>query len=304
MKQSILLIIVFLVIVSGCFFIDPIENDDTEITEYEQYFYISDTLGNTDVNILSGQSFLLNYGLINNSDDTLKYYMGDACPPIVFIIYKDGVRVASSIDGFSFIQIPYAYYLLSGDTLKATWKAPETPAGDSSKILSPGDYEAGIEYPVFEFGKEIDTIQNIQFTVDPNPDLVVPEFTLTDTLGFSEWYFDPGESFNLDFVLVNTCPDTMFYTKYDSGPDVRFEITKNDSVVATSMDGYGVRAVVEDAFLAPGDTIRGHWLAPTTPEQDPKVTLASGLYKAKVSYPEFSGPEVHPVSEIVFLINY
>jgi hypothetical protein len=96
----------------------------------------------------------------------------------------------------------------------------------------------------------------------------------------------------------------MFYTKYDSGPDIRFVIEHNDSVVATSMDGYGVHAVVEDAFLAPADTMRGHWLAPTTPEQEPKVMLPSGLYKARAIYPDFEGADVFPIDEITFLVNY
>jgi hypothetical protein len=304
MKKIILFFIMSIFIISSCMFIEPIDGDDNETTEYQQYFYISDTLGNTDVIILSGQSFPINYGLINNSEDTLVYYMGDACPPIVFLIYRDGERVASSIDGFGFIQIPYSYNLLPGDTLKSIWKAPKTPARGSNTILAPGSYEVGIEYPHFEPGKEIDTLQNINFTITPNPDLVVPEFTLTDTLGISDRYFNSGELFNLDFILVNTSPDTMFYTKYDSGPDVRFEIILDDSVVASSMDGYGAYQMVEDAFLAPNDTMSGHWLAPTTPEQDPKITLASGLYKATVSYPDFDGPEVNPVDEILFLINY
>lgn len=128
-------------------------------------------------------------------------------------------------------------------------------------------------------------------------------FYLADTNGVEKTTFSPGESFLMEFCLTNTTDDSLDFTMYDSGPFVRFAIYQEDQYVAGSMDGLGVREPVIDYKFAPGDSMTGSWLAPTTPWQDPKITLTPGDYRAVVIFPGI--PELHTdtIPDINFTIS-
>lgn len=252
----------------------------------KQSFIITDTLGNECTEFKSGESFVLRHCLTNISEDTLRFYTCDTRPPIIFNIFTQDTLVTSSASG-AFSQVPVTYDLLSNDSLVTEWEGPLPTV-----ILSPGLYEARLEYPGFDPGVTVDELSAIEFEITENPNLIIPEFSMTDTLGVETYYFKVGESFFIEYYLVNTSPDTMYYTKYDSGPDIIFYILKYQTVVASSIDGLGVHMPVTREYLAPGDTMYARWKAPTTPYQDPKVTLGTGLHWIEVSYPEFDDHQI------------
>ena len=131
---------------------------------------------------------------------------------------------------------------------------------------------------------------------------LAPEFTLTDTLDNQSTVFHSGESFQMNFSVVNSLPDTLIFIRYDTGPIVRFMIMQNDSVIATSVDGLGFPQPVFEDHFPPGDTIRAEWLAPTTLQQSPKVVLAPGRYKARVYSWFFDLEEISAPEDIVFSV--
>lgn len=138
---------------------------------------------------------------------------------------------------------------------------------------------------------------------EPIDGTLTPEFTLSDTLGNPATEFYSGESFLMHFSIINILRDTLVFTRYDGGPLIRFMIMQEDSVIATSMDGLGFHEPVFDDYFPPGDTIRAEWLAPTTPQQSPKVVLTPGEYKARViswifDLEEIPAPEDMPFSVI------
>jgi hypothetical protein len=131
---------------------------------------------------------------------------------------------------------------------------------------------------------------------------LTPEFTLSDTLGNPATEFYSGESFRMHFSIINILRDTLVFTRYDGGPLVRFMIMQEDSVIATSMDGLDFYLPVFDDYFPPGDTIRAEWLAPTTPQQSPKVVLTPGVYKARVISWIFNLEEIPAPEDIPFSV--
>ena len=128
-------------------------------------------------------------------------------------------------------------------------------------------------------------------------------FTLADTTGKQGSQFHSGAEFLLSFTLTNTTHDTLTFHRGNSGPSITFHIFKNDSTVATSIDGYAFLEVVLGGYVAPGESLQGVWRAPTTPVQNPKVVLNLGTYSATVSFPSFDQAKVNPVSPIIFSIT-
>jgi hypothetical protein len=90
------------------------------------------------------------FAVQNTSSLTLTYYRGDASPDVTFKIMRNDTIVASSVDGYVFIQIPSAGHLDAGQILRASWKAPTTPAQFPKVHLSPGLYVAQVGYPSFD----------------------------------------------------------------------------------------------------------------------------------------------------------
>jgi hypothetical protein len=125
---------------------------------------------------------------------------------------------------------------------------------------------------------------------------------LTDTSGRETTTFHRGENFDINFTLVNTTGKKLTFYRGDSGPDVMFSVFRNDSLIATSIDGYVFLMVVSTGHVEPGQTLRGYWRGPTTPAQNPRVTLNEGLYKLQVSFPKFDQVEVKEVPAIQFAV--
>ncbi len=81
--------------------------------------------------------------------------------------------------------------------------------------------------------------------INPNAAMnLTASFILIDTSGNVKPIIHTGESFGLSFMLINTTSDTITYRRGNTGPAVIFEILKNDSIVATSVDGYAFAQVV------------------------------------------------------------
>ncbi|MBI5472903.1 MAG: hypothetical protein HY961_11210 [Ignavibacteriae bacterium] len=125
---------------------------------------------------------------------------------------------------------------------------------------------------------------------------------LTDTSGREMTVFHPGESFDIRFALTNTTAKTLTYYRGSSAPDVLFWVFRNDSLVASSTDGYAFLMVVSTGYLEPRETLRGFWRGPTTPAQHPRVLLSPGAYVLRVSFPTFDQAETRRVPPIQFSI--
>jgi len=145
-------------------------------------------------------------------------------------------------------------------------------------------------------------INNCSQSTSPSDIILNGTFSLMDTTGQSSSQFNSEEEFRLIYTLTNNSKDTLTYYRGSSGPAIRFSIQKNDSIIATSVDGYDFEAIFLTSHLAPGHSLSGNWLAPTTPEQYPKVVLGPGQYKAIVSYPSFEEAKVDTVSPIFFTV--
>ncbi len=125
---------------------------------------------------------------------------------------------------------------------------------------------------------------------------------LTDTTGRETTAFHPLEDFEIGFALTNTTGKRLTFGRADSGPDVRFRVMKGDSLVASSTDGYVYLMNAPLGYLDPGQTMQGYWRGPTTPPQDPKVTLDVGSYTLQVFFPHFDRAEVKEVPAIEFSV--
>ena len=129
-----------------------------------------------------------------------------------------------------------------------------------------------------------------------------PTFMLTDTSGHQASVFRSGEEFELTFVVRNSTGKTFTFYRGDSSPDVIFTITRNDTVCATSVDGYAFIQVPSIAHLEPEEILQGLWRAPNTPAQIPRRVLPAGSYEARVSFPDFQEAQSKHASPIAFSI--
>ncbi|MBW6457675.1 MAG: hypothetical protein K0B52_00785 [FCB group bacterium] len=133
-------------------------------------------------------------------------------------------------------------------------------------------------------------------------DIWTEGFSLADTRGNPATVFTSVGSFRIRFMIVNVLEDTLTFGYPMGVPIVRFEITRDDSVIATSEDGNSYIGLPAVYFFCPGDTIRAEWLAPTTPDQFPKVVLAPGTYKARVISRLFDLEEISAPEDIAFSV--
>ncbi len=138
----------------------------------------------------------------------------------------------------------------------------------------------------------------------PESDTINKEtyFYLTDTAGRVTTTFHPGESFNVKFCLTNTTEDSLDFTMGDGGPFVRFSIYQDDQYIAGSTDGLSFIQPVFYLKFAPGDSMKSTWLAPTTPWQEPKITLSPGSYQMMVDFPQFNLLQTDTIPDITFTI--
>ncbi len=129
---------------------------------------------------------------------------------------------------------------------------------------------------------------------------LIPTFTLTDTTGQVRKIFHPGENFVMSYSVINTTSFTLDY--YNTKPPVIFQVIKNDSVIASSIDGYAFAEVVRGGYLMPYGVLKATWKAPTTPPQYPKVILSPGSYEARVVFVGFNQVKVESVPGITILV--
>jgi hypothetical protein len=139
-------------------------------------------------------------------------------------------------------------------------------------------------------------------STEPSARVLVAAFAIEDSAGRPISQIHSGETFRVTFTLVNTTEDTLTYTRGNTGPPVIFRIVQEDSIVASSTDGYAFLQVVLGGCVAPGQSLHEVWNAPTTPAQYPKVVLGPGGYEASVSFATFPEARVNPVSPIGFIV--
>ena len=113
-------------------------------------FVLTDTSGHPSSTFRSGDDFLMTLNVQNNSNLQLTYYRGDDSPDVIFDIIRDGIVVASSVDGYAFVQIPSIGHLDAGHTLRGSWRAPTTLAQFPKVRLSAGSYLVRVSYPRFD----------------------------------------------------------------------------------------------------------------------------------------------------------
>jgi hypothetical protein len=106
----------------------------------------------------------------------------------------------------------------------------------------------------------------------------------------------------MKFCLTNTTEDSLNFTMGDGGPFVRFTIYQDDQYIAGSTDGLCFIQPILCFPFAPGDSMTGTWLAPTTPWQDSLVILSPGEYRAVVDFPQFDDLQTDTIGAINFMI--
>lgn len=136
----------------------------------------------------------------------------------------------------------------------------------------------------------------------PNEDLLPGDvFFLTDFDGNPTTTFRTGEDFHMYFNLVNTTQDSLDYSF--TGPPVYFTIFRGAARIVGSTDGLSFAQVVIYDKLAPGDTIKGLWLAPTPAHWSSKKTLQPGEYRAVASFPTIEELQTDTITAINFTIT-
>ncbi len=126
-------------------------------------FTLADTAGKGISTIRSGEDFVMSFSLINTTLDTLTYGWGYG-GPVGFRILQNDSAIATSVDGYVFPEVFLHGYLAPGDTMRAQWKAPNTPVRISKVVLAPGTYQAWVGFPNFHEAK-VNPIPPITFIV-------------------------------------------------------------------------------------------------------------------------------------------
>ena len=102
-------------------------------------------------------------------------------------------------------------------------------------------------------------------------------------------------------VLIDN--NTLIARYFLGEPGISFYIEENDERIASSIDGYGFLQVIMNYKLAPGDTLKGSWLGPTTPAQDPQINLDAGKYTACAEFQGTPELSISCETEIIFNIS-
>ena len=127
-------------------------------------------------------------------------------------------------------------------------------------------------------------------------------FVLIDETGYQSSVFRSGGQFMMQFVIRNTSDKVLTVYRGDSGPDVIFKITKEDSVIATSIDGYAFIQVPSVGKIAPLEAMHWEWVAPNTAARTKKVVLSPGQYQASVYFRSIDNAEIKQPSAILFTV--
>lgn len=126
-------------------------------------------------------------------------------------------------------------------------------------------------------------------------------FFLTDFDDNPTTTFRTGEDFHMYFNLVNTTQDSLDYAF--TGLPVYFTIFRQTARIVGSTDGLDFAQVVIYDKLAPGDTVKGLWLAPTPAHWSSKKTLLPGEYRAVATFPTIEELQTDTITAINFTIT-
>lgn len=157
--KSWILFMLIAVIFAGCDLLSPGSSGESSTNPS---LTLTDTLGRSTSLFHTGENFDMYFSLRNTTGDTLTYY--HTGPSVIFSILKGDSLVATSVDGMAFPQVVIGNIVPPGDTLKAWWRAPNSPARVEKLILAPGSYEAEVSFPPFGEAK-FRALPPVAFTV-------------------------------------------------------------------------------------------------------------------------------------------
>ena len=141
MKRLISLLLIA-ALLAGCDLLNPGSSGESSANPS---LTLTDTLGRSTWRFHTGEDFYMYFSLRNTTGDTLTYY--HTGPSIIFSILKGDSLVATSVDGMAFPQVVIGDIVPPGDTLKAWWRAPSSPARVEKLVLAPGSYKAAVSFP-------------------------------------------------------------------------------------------------------------------------------------------------------------
>lgn len=149
MKAAFLISLVVLAFRS-CELFSPMEPDNgMRVT-----FAIADTTGQSRATFRTGESFELILAITNlTGKDQVFRHTG---PTVIFEIRQADSTIASSVDGLAWVQVVESGVMRNGQTHTHNWRAPNSPATESTVKLAPGDYftravmRYGFQAPVVE----------------------------------------------------------------------------------------------------------------------------------------------------------
>ncbi len=129
-------------------------------------FTLMDTTGREARTFRSGGNFDFSFAITNTTDQPITYHKGDSGPVASFRILKGDSVVATSLDGYVFLMIAITGHLQPGQSLRESWRAPNTPARNPKIVLQPGSYEARLSFVGFDEVK-VKLASPIMFSIAP-----------------------------------------------------------------------------------------------------------------------------------------
>jgi len=107
-------------------------------------FKLYDTNGVEKTIFSSGDDFEIRFFIANLSGRDLSYHYTGI--PVTFEIQQNDSIVATSVDGLAFPQVILGDEVKNGETYKASWIAPNSPAREPKISLPVGNYKALVKH--------------------------------------------------------------------------------------------------------------------------------------------------------------
>jgi len=127
-------------------------------TWYRIAYELADTLGRTKAVFKSGEDFIATLAITNLTRRGQIY--AHTGPVMVFSVRSGDSTVTSSTDGLAWPQVVVLDTLRAGETLRYTWRGPNSEAKIPHVSLTPGAYTVVGEFTTMFGGKDV---------VDPDP---------------------------------------------------------------------------------------------------------------------------------------
>lgn len=157
MRRIVLLMLLSVVFYSGCNLFETNSSKNPN-----PVLILSDLAGNLTNTFQSGEHFQMEFTLKNTTGEDRTY--GYSGFPVVFSIHQGDSLVATSSDGYLFAMVLLGGSVKSGETMSASWVAPNTKYQEPKVVLSPGTYQAKVSFPKFR-ETTIDPPSPVEFTV-------------------------------------------------------------------------------------------------------------------------------------------